>query len=199
MGSKKVQQADDTLMEGLSGFMTDGSEAPESPGLLDQMLTDVGGSDGTDDAELGVNELGVLEDEFADVVVLRRRKAELKERLSVVQGELEAQESRMKEALKLQGTTAFKSATGDGTSCTFSERYDTKVTDPQALIDWFMEHHPEMLSVNSQARTSFIKKNYADKGIDEDDDSFPDGIEVTSKEILTVRGVKSDTKKKKGS
>ncbi len=195
--SKKVQEAPKDLLAQFEGSDSGAAlQNQDTPGVLDQLLTDAGGADGTDDAEMGVEELASLEDEFSDVVALRHRQAEIKEQLKAVNAELDAQQWRMIEAMKAQGTKAFKGMGGGGESCTVSERYDTQVDDQQAYIDWTMEHQPSMLTVNAQSRNGFIRREYTDKGVDETSDTFPDGISVTTKTILIVRGIKKDTKKK---
>jgi hypothetical protein len=195
VAGKKTKEADPSILAQFDGAMQKHFPESDTPGVLDQLLTDAGGSDGTDSNELGTEELGSLENEFADVVVLRHRQAALKESLKIVNAELDAQQWRMIEAMETQGTKQFKGMGGGGENCTVSERYDTAVDDPAAFIDWVQEHHPDMLTVNAQARNGFIRREYTNKGVDETDESFPPGISVIPKKILIVRGIKKDTAK----
>ena len=55
---------------------------------------------------------------------------------------------------------------------------------------WVKETHPELLTVHSQNRTKFIRENFRDQGVPEDDARFPPGVKVTAREQLMVRGVK---------
>jgi hypothetical protein len=89
----------------------------------------------------------------------------------------------------VQGTRQFRGTEDDG-SCTVATAYDTKVTDPVSFMDWCMAQATELLTVNAQTRTKFIRENFKDKGIPVDSEDFPPGIEASEREFLQVRGVR---------
>jgi hypothetical protein len=164
----------------------DGSE------ILAQILD--GTNDDPDAVEADEGDLANLQGEFDSVARLTDRKKVLEAELSSVKQALAAQKDRMIDAMEKQGTKQFRSAAGDG-SCTITERFDTKVNDDGAFIEWVQETHPELLTVNSQRRNKFIRENFRDQGIDPESDEFPPGIEVSPRRGLMVRDVKANQKK----
>lgn len=170
-----------------------GPDAVDDGGeILAQMLD--GTNDDTDAVEADEGDLANLQAEFDSVARLTERKKQLDAELTSVKQALQAQKLRMMDAMEAQGTKQFRSAAGDG-SCTVTERYDTGVTDSQAFMTWVTEAHPELLTVNSQARNKFIRENFRDQGIDPESDEFPPGIEVSPRRGLMVRDVKASQKK----
>lgn len=167
-------------------------EAPqEQPDVLDQLLH------GEEDAgqELSDEDLGSLEEEFDAVARLTKERDRLEAHLAEVKRDLAGQKDRMLRAMKAQGTRQFRSGSGVG-QCYVQDNYSTAVEDPEAFMEWVRENHPEMLSVHSQTRTSFIRKEYRDKGVAVDSDTFPPGIAVKEYESLQVRDVKPKKERK---
>lgn len=167
------------------------------PGDGSEILTQIldATNDDIDAVEADEGDLANLQEEFDTVARLTERKKELDAELSTVKQALAAQKDRMLNAMEAQGTKQFRSAVGDG-SCTASERYDTTVTDAQSFLSWVQEAHPELLSVNSQARNKFIRENFRDRGIPIESDEFPPGIQVTPRRNLMVRDIRSAGGKK---
>jgi len=178
----------DEVAAGFAGFasMAQPSTADEGDALKELLE---GNTDDEEAVEAGAGELAVLEDEFGVVAALTRRKEELEGQLSKVNQQLAAQKQRMLDAMDAQGTAQFKSAGGPG-ACSPTTTFDTKVEDPATFMAWVQEFHPELLTVNSQTRSSFIRKEYRDKGVDPDSPEFPPGIVASERRSLTVRGVK---------
>lgn len=161
--------------------------AGEAGGVFDQLLT---GTDDDDQAvELTEEEQINLGDNYRVVANLTRRKKKLEAKLKDVSAALTAAKQGMQSAMVVQGTKQFRGAEDDG-SCTVATRYDTKVTDPVSFINWVMGNAHELLSVNSQTRTRYIRENFKDKGIPVDSEAFPPGIEASEGEFLQVRGVR---------
>ena len=167
--------------------VSDGSE------ILTQLLD--GANDDVDSVEADEGDLANLQEEFDSVARLTDEKKRIEAKLSSVKQALAAQKDRMMNAMEAQGTKQFRSAVGDG-SCTVTERYDTALTDAQAFMTWVQETHPELLTVNSQARNKFIRENFRDQGIAVESDEFPPGIDVTPRRGLMVRDVKAKQKQK---
>ncbi|MCI0669157.1 MAG: hypothetical protein L0Y64_01710 [Myxococcaceae bacterium] len=151
---------------------------------LDVLLEGTEGAVQPDDATLGA-----LEEEFRVLANLRKRVDGLEGQLEEAKSHYNAQVERMQRAMQAQGTRQFKSGAGHG-SCYLQEHFQTKVVDDTAFMEWVQGTHPELLTVNSQTRTSFIRKEYRDRGVAPDSDTFPPGIAVEVHERLTVRGVK---------
>lgn len=132
------------------------------------------------------DEFGSLEDEFRKLVQLRRVCDALSQKKADLEELKRRQTSRVREAMEAQGTKQFRSSGGFG-ACSISSRYKTRVTNDQAFIRWATEHHPELLTVNAQTRTSFVRREFKDNGIPPDADEFPPGIEAEEEPTLSVR------------
>ena len=158
--------------------------------VFDQLLT--GTEDDDQAVELTEEEQINLGENYRVVANLTRRKRELEAKLKTVSVALTEAKVGMQSAMVVQGTKQFKGAQDDG-SCTVATAYNTAVTDPQAFLNWAMASAPELLSVNAQVRTKYVRENFKDKGIPVDSEDFPPGIEASEREFLQVRGVKSDT------
>lgn len=191
MGAKDQISADLAAQLSLPAI---GEDAAESD-ILGQMLGD-SPADDTEAAEPTPQDLGALEEEFQVLRNLKRRKEDLKEELSIASAEYEAQRERMMDAMKAQGTSQFKGAAGEG-SCSIGDRYDTTVVDNPAFMAWVQEVHPELLTVNTLTRHSFIRKEYKDQGIPVDDPRFPPGIVAKDRPTLSVRAAARDGGKSK--
>lgn len=126
-----------------------------------------------------------LEGEFEVLAGLRRKRDQTKREASDASASYEAQRWRMGRALESQGTKQFKSAQGLG-ACSRSEQYTAKIIDPATFVDWCAAEHPELLTVNSQTLTRFVREEYRDKGVPLDDPSFPPGVETGERPNVTV-------------
>lgn len=173
-----------------------GDDAVEPEDVFGQLLG--GENDDPEAHEASDEELGALENEFGSVLLLRSQKAALKEKLSTINVELEAQEMRMLEAMDGQGTKQFKGSDGGG--CSITETYTTALdsANPAGFLEWAKEHAEELLDVQSQRRTTFIRTEYEDKGIPTDDPRFPPGLKVGTRRRLQVRSPRAPRKKAKG-
>ena len=162
--------------------------AGEAGGVFDQLLA---GADDDDQAvELTEEERINLGECYRVVAALTRRKKDLEAKLKKASAALTDAKEQMKSAMVVQGTKQFRGTDDDG-SCTVAVQYTTKVTDPQAFLNWVMAAAPELLGINSQVRTKFVRENFKDKGIPVDSQDFPPGIEASEMEFLQVRGVKA--------
>lgn len=154
--------------------------------LFDQLL------DGTNDDEQAHEatdeELGTLEDEFQKLSELKLKKERLEKIADAAKKEYTAMRDRMLGAMEGQGTKQFKGASGGAAIAV--EQYTTTIQDEAAFLEWVREHHPELLSVNAQTRTKFIRENYRDRGVPEDSPEFPPGLTGGTLKTLQVRGVK---------
>lgn len=184
---KPTNEADPELVAQFNIAPT--GETADNADVLSQLLGDAPSDDADEATEMDLGELGALQEEFDAVETLTLQKQRLEAKLSKVSADLQAQKFRMLDAMKLQGTKQFSSALGPG-ACSRSERYDTVVEDVDTFMAWVQETHPELLSVHSQRRTKFIRENFRDQGVPEDDERFPPGVKVTAREQLVVRGVK---------
>lgn len=190
---KKPEKLGEVGEELASQFGLGPAQEQPQQDVLSQLLE----STDADDPEavvLDEQELGLLQDEFDALARLKERKDALEEQLDGVKKAYEAQRGRMLSAMKLQGTKQFRGADGQG-GCTIQVRYETKVTDPEAFMEWVKEQHPELLTVNTNTRSSFIRKEFRDKGVPAEADEFPPGIEAKERDVLALTGAKS---KKKG-
>lgn len=158
--------------------------------LFDQLTA------GTEDDEAAVEltdaDLGSLGEEYRVVAELTRKKKRLEKQVKQVSAELESARGRMQNAMTLQGTKQFKGTDDDG-ACSVGTRYSTKVEDPEAFISWVMSNCPELLTVNAQSRTRYIREEFKDKGVPTDSDLFPPGIHAEEEPFLQVRGVRDAT------
>jgi len=157
---------------------------PEQTSIFDQLLR--GTADDPEASEPSDTELGSLEEEFRRLDALDMLKQRLADQLDEVTKRLAAQRERMLAAMDGQGTQQFRGLEGGG-ACFVRTEYTTDVRDPEAFMGWVKETHPELLTVNSQTRTSFIRRQYRDQGVPEDDPSFPPGIEVAVRRTLALR------------
>lgn len=187
MAKRDKREVDAGLAEQFSGFanQADASQSTQA-GVLSQLLE--GADDDAEAVEPDAGDLGALQQEFETVARLTLRKKELERELSEVSKALTAQKDRMQQAMEGQGTQQFRGA--DGASCNFQTRFDTVVEDPEAFMEWVQERHQELLTVNSQTRTKFIRENYRDQGVDPDSPEFPPGLKTTERTTLVVRGVR---------
>lgn len=181
-------ELDEALGDMFKGLAPAGPDKPATD-LLTQLL-ESSDADDPNAITLDAEELGALEEEFENVARLKETKEALKAKLDVASATYEAARGRMLSAMKLQGTKQFRGADGQG-SCSIQERFDTKVTDPVEFMAWVQENHPELLTVNSQTRSGFIRKEYKDKGVPPEADEFPPGIEPSTREVLQVRGART--------
>lgn len=169
-----------------------GFTLPETSGddadVLDSLLSTEDDPDSQRE-ELSNEELGSLQDEFDRVARLDRKRKAMEDALSDMKRDLQAAKDRMLQVMKQQGTSQFKSGDGLG-SCYVQERFDTTVDDPDAFLGWVRQECPELLTVHSQTRNSFIRREFRDKGVDPESDEFPPGIKVTPREQLAIRGAK---------
>lgn len=147
---------------------------------------------GSEDDEQAVeptdDDLGTLEAEWERLVALKEAAGEAEEEHSTAKRAYNDQKQRMSDAMERQGTKQFRGADGGG--CTITEQYTTSLEDPEAFMEWTKETHPEMLVVHSATRTKFIRENYRDLGIPEDDPSFPPGLKGGTMSGLQVRGAR---------
>lgn len=127
---------------------------------------------------------------YEDVAKLTRKKKDLEAEVKAVSARLIDAKESMLTSMKEQGTKQFRGTDDDG-ACSIANRYQTKVVDPEAFLQWVLANHSELLSVNANTRTSFIREHFKDKGVPVDSDEFPPGVEATEHEFLQVRGVKS--------
>lgn len=166
-------------------------EDHETPDVFTQLL------EGSEDDERAVeptdDDLGTLEEEWQRLVAAREAHDRAAEREKVTKAALTAQKERMAAAMERQGTKQFRGS--DGGLCTVATTYTTAVEDEDAFLDWVRESHPELLSVHSQRRTKFIREEYRDRGVPEDDPSFPPGLKVGTIDTLQVRGARPSTEK----
>lgn len=163
------------------------SAPEEKADLFDQLQGD---KDDSEAVELPDGAMADLAEEFRVLRELRLRRDRLNAKAAAASKDYEEQRDRMASAMLLQGTKQFSDVNGQG-ACTQTTQYQTTVEDPQAFMEWVQERHPELLTVNAQTRTSFIRKEYRDKGVPLDSDQFPPGIKVTERETLSVRGIKA--------
>jgi hypothetical protein len=190
-----VKQKDEVVDLGLVAPTTTDAAAnqPKELDLFEQLT--VGTEDDEAAVELSDAELGSLGEEYRVVAALKRKKTKLEKRVKEVSAEYEAARGRMQNAMKLQGTTQFKGTDDDG-ACSVGNRYSTKVEDPEAFISWVMSNCPELLTVNAQSRTKYIREEFKDKGVPADSDLFPPGIHAEEEPFLQVRGVRDTTPSK---
>lgn len=192
--SKK--QADEVVDLGLTLPASDPkvkAEAQAGTDMFSELMKD--GADDEAAVELTDEDLGSLAEEYRVVAELTREKRKLEKQLKATSSQLEAARQRMQTAMELQGTKQFKGTDDDG-ACSVGVRYNTKVVDPQAFISFVMSTAPELLTVNAQTRTKFIRENYKDKGVPTDADEFPPGITAEEEPFLQVRGVRDTTPSK---
>lgn len=161
-----------------------------APGAKPDVFTQLmeGTTEEAPPVELDDDDSATLEQAWQKLVSLRRRRDELKEQASDASDAYEAQRGRMASLMQKQGTTQFRGA--DGGSCSVSDVYTTAIEDEDKWMTWVKESHPELLSVHSQRRTSFIRREYRDKGIPIDDPSFPPGLKAGTQPTLSVRGIR---------
>lgn len=178
MAKKKQADADLTM-----GFVAPAAldEETKPANAFDALL---GGGDET--TELDDKALGALDDEFRVLAQLKAEESRLDARLSEVKRDLAAQRQRMLDAMELQGTKQFRGAQDEG-SCHIAEEYTTTLENPQRFMDWVKEQAPELLTVNSRSRTSFIRREYRDKGVPVDSDTFPPGVSADVRKVLRLR------------
>jgi hypothetical protein len=162
-------------------------EDAEPADIFSQLLR--GEVDDPEAVEPSDAELATLEEEFVVVRKLRAKKAWLKEKLSAVQEQLTAQEQRMLNAMDREGTSQFRGVTGD--ACHIAMEYTTTIEDEVAFLKWVKEHAEELFSVNAQTRTSFVRREYRDKGVAIDDPRFPSGLKVGERRSLRVRAARA--------
>lgn len=146
---------------------------------------------GRDDAEAvepSMDDLGTLEEEWQRVCALKEAKDLAEERLKEAKAAYLHQQNRMAGAMERQGIKQFRGSNGGG--CTISDVYSTRVTDEAAFRQWVDETHPELLTVNSRTRTSFVRNHYRDKGVAPGDPAFPPGLEAEELHPLSVRGAR---------
>jgi hypothetical protein len=175
-------------------------------GLLDQaiqppardpldVLLDVAGNDDPAAIEIDEGDFRALEEEWAVLVRLRERKERLEGLADKASIDYNLQRDRMRRAMEAQGTRQFASAEGRGAG-SLKREYRTKVVDDAAFSEWVAERHPELLSVNSQRRDSFVRDEYRDRGVAptlEDgspNPDFPPGLQVIEQDTLSVRGTR---------
>lgn len=139
---------------------------------------------------------GTLEDEWRRLVDLREASGEAEEKAATAKRAYNDQKQRMADAMERQGTKQFRGADGGG--CSATETYTTTLEDPAAFMAWIQETHPEMLVVHSATRTKFIRENYRDLGVPEDDPSFPPGLKSGTMSGLQVRGARRPAAEKQG-
>lgn len=163
-----------------------GSTPSETPDVFTQLME--GTTEDQPPVELDDGDAATLEDSWNRLVALRRRRDNLKKQASDASAEYEAQRGRMAGMMEKQGTTQFRGA--DGGSCSIADVYTTAIENEDAWMGWVRESHPELLSVHSQRRTSFIRQEYRDKGVPIDDPSFPPGLKAGTQPTLTVRGLR---------
>lgn len=148
--------------------------------------------------EIDEGDFRALEEEWATLVRLRGRKERLTALADQASIDYNLQRDRMRRAMAAQGTRQFASSAGQGAG-SLKREYRTSVTDEAAFTAWVRDRHPELFSVNSQRRDSFIRDQYRDRGIAptlEDgspNPDFPPGLRVTEQDVLSVRGVRPVT------
>jgi hypothetical protein len=169
-------------------------EDAEKPDVFTQLL------EGTGDDEQAVeqtdDDLATLEDHWRRLVDLKAAAGDAEEVAKDAKAAYNAQKERMADAMERQGTKQFRGADGGG--CTITEQYTTALEDREAFMAWVQESHPELLVVHSQTRTKFIRENYRDLGIPEDDPSFPPGLKPGVMTGLQVRGARRPAAEKQG-
>jgi hypothetical protein len=154
-----------------------------SPDPFDQLAEAARDQAETDEAE--EESFGSLEEEFQVLSELRRERDRAERRKTDAEKLYQAQAYRMLRAMEAQGTRQFKSGASGG-SCYVQDRYVTQVVDDKAFMDWVQAQAPELLTVNAQRRTKFVREEFRDKGVPVDDGSFPDGIETREESALRV-------------
>lgn len=151
--------------------------------------------EGLEDDERAVeptdDDLGTLEEEWQRVCAAKEAKERAEAIAAKAKEVYNAAKQRMADAMERQGTRQFRGANGSG--CSRTETYTTSVEDPEAFMAWVKETHPELLSVHSGARTKFIREEYRDQGVPEDDPSFPPGLKPGTITGLQVRGTRPQT------
>jgi len=171
------------------GFIAPAPLRPEVSAADDVFAQLLAGADDDDRAvEPTDDDLGTLEYEWDKLERLGQACDAVEARLEVLNKDYNAQKERMLLAMKREGTRQFKGASGG--ACVVATQYTTSVEDEARFMDWVKETHPELLTVHSQSRTSFIRKNYRDRGIPTDDPAFPPGLKAGERESLQVRGIK---------
>jgi len=174
--------------------LTDAALIPPPRDPLD-ILLDVAGNDDPAAVEIDEGDFRALEEEWAVLVRLRERKERLEGLADKAKIDYNLQRERMRRAMEAQGTRQFASAEGRGAG-SLKREYRTRVVDDAAFAAWVAERHPELLSVNSQRRDSFVRDEYRDKGIAptlEDgspNPEFPPGLTVIEQDTLSVRGTR---------
>lgn len=137
------------------------------------------------------DDYGTLEEEWQKLCALKHAHQRAEEREKETKAAYEAQRIRMRSAMTRQGTQQFRGANGGG--CSVTQTYTTALENEESFMAWVKETHPELLSVHSQTRTSFIRREYRDKGVAIDDPSFPPGLKAGTLEGLQVRGTRPPT------
>jgi hypothetical protein len=164
-------------------------DSGEKTSVFSQLLS------GTEDDERAVeptdDDLGTLEQEWQKLCSLKESRDAAEARLKELKRSFNDQKLRMADAMERQGTKQFRGAAGGG--CTITETYTTVLADEVAFMGWVKETHPELLTVHSQTRTKFIRENYRDEGVPEDDPSFPPGLKPGVLAGLQVRGARPTT------
>lgn len=158
------------------------------------ILLDVGNDD-VEAVEIDEGDFRALEEEWGVLIRLKERKDRLDALAKTAATDYDLQKRRMQRAMEAQGTRQFASTEGRGAG-SMRREYRTKVTDEASFTSWVKDRHPELFSVNSQRRDSFIRDEFRDKGIApvlEDgtpNPDFPPGLQVIEQDILAVRGVR---------
>lgn len=181
------------MSEDTHGFVApsmpeEAAEAAQAAHELDPFAELLGGDLALPDAT--PDEMGTLEAEFRRLAELRRLRDAVTARKSEVEARYQAQAERMLQAMQDQGTRQFRSAAGGG-SVSISERYRAKVVERDGLMRWVQANAPELLTVNSQTLTKFVREEYRDNGIPEDDERFPAGVECEVQPTLSFRANRS--------
>lgn len=161
------------------------AEAAEQARELDP-LAELLGPDLAVPDEPPADEMGSLEEEFQRLAALRDLRDALQARKSEVEKRYAAQVERMLQAMQDQGTRQFRSATGLG-SCSIGDRYRAKIADRDAFMRWVQREAPELLTVHSQTLTKFVREEFRDKGVAEDNETFPAGVECEVVPSLSLR------------
>lgn len=173
-------------IDDIDGLLAEAPAIPER-GALDVLL-DLGNDDPAA-SEIDESDFHALEEEWDLLVRLKARSDKLADLADKAKIDYNLQRDRMKRAMEAQGTRQFSSSEGRGAG-SLAREYRTSIEDPEAFMGWVNANHPELLTVNSQTRDSFVRNQFRDKGVAPDDPSFPPGIRVIEQEVLRVRNVR---------